>query len=278
MSVTLLGSLLLAVSLVSVVIYMASLGQLLIRARPPGMIRTSICRLLAALLYVGVGLITLETHETGPLVGLGVFTAVQLMWQANSIADVMLSRRLRKSGGLVSFQESVMPLNPIDQFSDPADRHVPANVSLSDAVVSAEIDRLSGLVTGLQTEQKKLKIDLTAALAGRRLAFSALGFAIVVAVVGLVFGLIVFERATNGETLAIQNRDAILEIKRTQLEIIDSVHNFCSVYDLSLDSYSPRIKATYPPGPAAYDEIYHRLLAGSDVLKCNLTPPPGLTR
>jgi hypothetical protein len=95
-SVELLGGLLLGVSLVSVLTYMVALGQLLSGPRRVGLVRTALCRLFAALLYVGVGLMTLHTHAQGPLIGLGVFTAVQVMWQANAVADVRLARRSRR--------------------------------------------------------------------------------------------------------------------------------------------------------------------------------------
>lgn len=58
------------------------------------MVRTAVCRVVAAAVYVGVGISTLIAQETLPFLALVVFSAVQLMWQANSVADIRLHRVL----------------------------------------------------------------------------------------------------------------------------------------------------------------------------------------
>lgn len=55
--------------------------------------RTVVCRALAALLYLCVGIYSM-TIGPNPVVSIGLFTAVQLLWQANSLADLKLRRQL----------------------------------------------------------------------------------------------------------------------------------------------------------------------------------------
>lgn len=61
---------------------------------PRGLLRTSVCRVAAAALYVAVGLNELFIHLAGASVTFGVFCVVQVMWQLNASADVHLRRTL----------------------------------------------------------------------------------------------------------------------------------------------------------------------------------------
>lgn len=59
-----------------------------------GMVRTAGCRVLAAAIYVGVGVTTLLAQQALPVLALVVFSFVQMLWQANALADVRLRRDL----------------------------------------------------------------------------------------------------------------------------------------------------------------------------------------
>lgn len=59
-----------------------------------GLLRTSLCRVLAAFLYVTIGTVILIHQEALPVLSLVTFSSVQLFWMINSMADVRLRRRL----------------------------------------------------------------------------------------------------------------------------------------------------------------------------------------
>lgn len=62
-----------------------------------GLLRTSICRFAAAVIYVGLATANLTTAispQALSVASLLVFVTVQLIWQANAIADVRLRRQL----------------------------------------------------------------------------------------------------------------------------------------------------------------------------------------
>jgi hypothetical protein len=59
-----------------------------------GLLRTSICRVVAAAAYVITGLVILFSRDALPLLSLSTFTAVQVMWISNAVADVRLRRWL----------------------------------------------------------------------------------------------------------------------------------------------------------------------------------------
>lgn len=89
----------LAVSIVSLLIQGFSLYRLL-NQRPTltqtqrmsakGLRRTSISRVVAAVAYVGAATDSVIYPERTALSSLVVFTAVQVMWQLNALADVRL--------------------------------------------------------------------------------------------------------------------------------------------------------------------------------------------
>lgn len=54
-----------------------------------GTARTIICRILAAVIYVGIGITALIIQQSQSLfVTLLVFSFIQLMWQVNSVIDL----------------------------------------------------------------------------------------------------------------------------------------------------------------------------------------------
>lgn len=101
---TTLGVAFLAVSSVSLLVYVTALRKLL--HRPPnatggarlayrGLLRTSASRVVVASAYTTLGAVTAFGGPwTQATLALGVFTAVQLIWQANAVADVRLKARL----------------------------------------------------------------------------------------------------------------------------------------------------------------------------------------
>lgn len=63
-----------------------------------GMVRTAASRVTCAVAYVSLGIITLIARETFPVLGLAVFSFTQIVWQANSIADLRLKKDLSENG------------------------------------------------------------------------------------------------------------------------------------------------------------------------------------
>lgn len=82
---------------ISLVVYSLALVSMLRGTPPPGVVRTGICRLISAVLYVGVGVISLRSVTNGALVGLGVYITMWLVWQGNALADAALSRGTRRN-------------------------------------------------------------------------------------------------------------------------------------------------------------------------------------
>jgi hypothetical protein len=93
----------LAISLVSLIVQSIALLRI---TRPGdevwgpahrGILRTAICRVVASVLYVALGVVTLLFVTD--IEALLVFGVVQIMWQLNAIADVRLRRRLAGNRG-----------------------------------------------------------------------------------------------------------------------------------------------------------------------------------
>jgi hypothetical protein len=59
-----------------------------------GYLRTVGCRVLAATVYVVVAAVQLTGAGTLTAEALAVFTAVQVLWQLNSLADIKVRRKL----------------------------------------------------------------------------------------------------------------------------------------------------------------------------------------
>jgi len=89
----------LIISVVSLVVQSVALYRIThdITTRGPaysGLLRTSVCRVVASTLYTMLGITTII--EPVVFESLLVFGVVQLLWQANAIADVALKRRLQR--------------------------------------------------------------------------------------------------------------------------------------------------------------------------------------
>jgi hypothetical protein len=95
----------LAVSCLSLVLQVVSFARLAVqRAASPteklvgdGYLRTVACRVLAATVYVVVGAVQLAGAGTLTGEALIVFSAIQGLWQLNSLADIRIRRRLRSN-------------------------------------------------------------------------------------------------------------------------------------------------------------------------------------
>jgi hypothetical protein len=98
---TVLASVFLLVSCVSFAVQLASLLRIatlplgdsrpVARAFNRGLLRTSVCRVLAMAVNVVIG-VTVLFAQTVPVVTLIVFSAVQTMWMINGRLDVRLQR------------------------------------------------------------------------------------------------------------------------------------------------------------------------------------------
>lgn len=88
----------LAVSVTSGVVQATALRRMLHRPHDDhvtgALLRTSACRVVAALAYVVLATVTLADPQTGAVPAVATFTAVQLMWITNGVLDVRLRRRL----------------------------------------------------------------------------------------------------------------------------------------------------------------------------------------
>lgn len=102
-----LGVTFLVVSLVSLGVQALSLWRLLQvqaarsatgKMSAGGLRRTSISRVVAAMAYVVAAVYSLVMPELTALLSLVTFSAVQIMWQLNAVADVRLRRRLVQNG------------------------------------------------------------------------------------------------------------------------------------------------------------------------------------
>ena len=87
------GSALTTVAGISLVIYAVSLRRLLLSPPRAGLVRTVVTRIVGAVLYVGVGVSSIIAPTSGPVIGLGVFAFVQVLYWANQAADIRLARR-----------------------------------------------------------------------------------------------------------------------------------------------------------------------------------------
>lgn len=59
-----------------------------------GLLRTSLCRVSASAVYVGLGLMALSTTSNTGMAALVALILIQLMWQVNGVCDARLGRRL----------------------------------------------------------------------------------------------------------------------------------------------------------------------------------------
>jgi hypothetical protein len=68
--------------------------------RVRGLLRTSVCRVTVAALYVGVGVNELFVHFAEVSVTFCVFCIAQFVWQFNASADVRLRRSLARESSI----------------------------------------------------------------------------------------------------------------------------------------------------------------------------------
>lgn len=81
---------------ISLTVYSLALIKMLRGTPPPGVVRTGICRVISAVLYIGVGVVSLASVPNGAMTGLGVYVTMWLVWQGNAVADAALSRGTRQ--------------------------------------------------------------------------------------------------------------------------------------------------------------------------------------
>jgi hypothetical protein len=63
-----------------------------------GYVRTAACRVLAATVYVAVAAVQLAGDGSLTAEALIVFTAIQVLWQVNSLMDIRIRRALSEPG------------------------------------------------------------------------------------------------------------------------------------------------------------------------------------
>jgi hypothetical protein len=93
----------LTVSYIGFFVQLASLIRLVSQLPEPtksaslahhGIVRTSFCRVSAAILYIFIGTNALFFQLLIPVVTLGTFCAVQILWMVNGRMDVRLKKRI----------------------------------------------------------------------------------------------------------------------------------------------------------------------------------------
>jgi hypothetical protein len=90
-----IGLVLLVGSLVDLMLYLIALYKLYVNPGRPGLVRTTLCRVLGSCLYTVVAMSALTNRADSEVISLLVILVVRVMWQANSIADVRLGHRGR---------------------------------------------------------------------------------------------------------------------------------------------------------------------------------------
>jgi hypothetical protein len=86
----------LVMALISLTTYSIALYRLVTQPHHKGLVRTALCRVVAALLYTVVGLASITQNPYSGIIALVVFMGVQVIWQCNSIADVVITKRENK--------------------------------------------------------------------------------------------------------------------------------------------------------------------------------------
>jgi hypothetical protein len=114
-----------------------------------GMIRTALCRVLAAVIYVVLSILELVYRNNFPLASLCVFIFVQFMWELNAVADVMLRRRLESPKQRKEYKMSV---------SNTLKIYAKAGVQLAGAVLVAVLPLLSSTNVFNSTEAVNIAI------------------------------------------------------------------------------------------------------------------------
>lgn len=150
---------------------------------------------------------------------------------------------------------------------------------LPDSVVTSEIDRLTNELGKVQRIVTSLQSDKVAAANAQRYAIGALILAMLLGLTGVIFGLVVFNRADNAVAQSNQNAAIIQQLKDTQTQLTKSVQGQCSLYSLLIGTYNTKARAAYAQGgPIAYDDAFRRMLAVATDLNCGIATPPDLPR
>jgi hypothetical protein len=150
---------------------------------------------------------------------------------------------------------------------------------IADAVISSELDRLSDELGKVQRTVTQLQTGKTEAANAQRYAVGALILAMLLGLTGVIFGLVVFNRADNAVTQSNQNAAIIQQIKDTQAQLTKSVSGQCSLYSLLIGTYNTKARAAYAQGgPVAYDDAFRRMIATATDLNCGIPTPADLPR
>jgi hypothetical protein len=113
-----------------------------------GLIRTSACRIGAAMLYVLVGINALFVHWLDLQVAFGVFAATQLMWCINGFADIQLRQRIAATKTNIANRDGGHLKMPWPYRPLPTHRHRP---SLEDRINQME-DRIMSKLDDIETQ------------------------------------------------------------------------------------------------------------------------------
>lgn len=87
--------------------------------------RTVASRMAAALAYLSFGITTLVAPELSPVIGFGLFTLVQGLWWANSLADTRREPLAQRDLDLEEWVTGLRPAPPEDITTGPADPRCP---------------------------------------------------------------------------------------------------------------------------------------------------------
>lgn len=77
-----------------------------------GLVRTASWRVVAAYLYVGVGVVTFTAPPVLAVLALSVFSFTQIVWQANAFADMALRRHLAEHTEPITRPDTRRPSTP----------------------------------------------------------------------------------------------------------------------------------------------------------------------
>ena len=93
MTTVVLGVTLLVITTICFTAYSVALYRLVTGPQRAGLIRTAVIRVVGSVLYMSVAVLTLVNRPVGPVVGLGVYGALQLSYLIMAVLDVRLARQ-----------------------------------------------------------------------------------------------------------------------------------------------------------------------------------------
>lgn len=76
------------------------------------LVRTATWRVVAAYLYVGVGIVTFAVPPVLAVLALSVFSFTQIVWQVNAFADMALRRHLAETESPTTRPDTGRPSTP----------------------------------------------------------------------------------------------------------------------------------------------------------------------